>query len=131
MEPEQEERLMWKLIEEIFEGLGLPYFRQGSLAPDTPYPSTSFYTFWNLDEAGAVYYDNRPADKRWTWAIYSYTNDPSCIYSLLDEFVLKAIEKGFIIGERMDAASDLPDYYGRYLLIQYIEEIKTYGSKDQ
>ena len=128
---EQKERVMWRLVEEIFEELGLPYFRQGSLAPDEPYPSPSFYTFWNLDEVGAVYYDNRPADKQYTWAIYSYTNDASQIYSLLDDFVLKAIEKGFIIGERMDAASDLPDYYGRYLLIRYIEEFKTYGSKNQ
>lgn len=128
---QEDDGLMWSVLESIFEELCLPYFRQGSLAPDEPYPSPSFYTFWNLDEAGAVYYDNRPANKEWTWAVYSYTNDPSCIYSLLDAFVLKAIEKGFIIGERKDAASDLPDYYGRYLLIRYIEELKPYGSENQ
>lgn len=113
---------MWKLLEEIFEDLGLPYFRQGSLAEDAPYPSPSFYTFWNLREQFVTDYDNKPHMKIYAWAIYSYTNDPKCIYSLLDEFVLRAIEKGFIIGERNDAESDLPNYYGRYLMITYIEE---------
>lgn len=115
---------MWKLLEEIFEELGLPYFRQGSLAEDAPYPSPSFYTFWNLDERFVSNYDNRPHMKIYAWAIYSYTNDPSQIYTLLEAFVLKAIEKGFIIGERNDADSDLPDYYGRYLIVTYIEENK-------
>lgn len=119
---------MWSLLEEIFEELGKPYFRQGSLGADEPYPSPSFYTFWNLDEAGAVYYDNKPHNKIWNWAVYSYTNDPSQMYTLLDEFVDKAIERGFIIGSRLDIDSDLPEYYGRYLIVQFIEELKTYGS---
>lgn len=113
---------MWKLLEEIFEELGTPYFRQGSLAEDAPYPSPSFYTFWNVEERFTADYDNKPNMKIYVWAIYSYTNDPSQIYTLLEAFVLKAIEKGFIIGERNDAASDLPDYYGRYLMLTYIEE---------
>ena len=115
---------MWELLESIFNELGLPYFRQGSLSQDGDYPYPSFYTFWNVSEAGAVYYDNRPENRIWIWAVYSYTCDPSCIYSLLDAFVLKALENNFIIGERMDAESDLPNYYGRYLIISYIEEIR-------
>lgn len=115
---------MWKLLEEIFEELGIPYFRQGSLQSEGDYPSPSFYTFWNIDERFVADYDNRPHMKIYTWAIYSYTNDPSQMYSLLEAFVLKAIEKGFIIGERTDADSDRPDYYGRYLLVTYIEENK-------
>lgn len=122
---------MWKLVEEIFEELGLPYFRQGSLAPDAPYPSPSFYTFWCLDERFVADYDNRPAMKTYTWAIYSYTSDPSQIYTLLEAFVLKAIEKGFIIGERMDVDSDEPNYCGRYLVMSYIEESITYGNQNQ
>lgn len=114
---------MWEILEKIFNEIGLPYFRQGSLAEDAPYPSPSFYTFWCLSEKGAVYYDNMPHNKTWVWAIYSYTNDPSQMYTLLDSFVLKALENNFIIGERMDAESDLPNYYGRYLLISYIEEM--------
>ena len=122
---------MWKLLEEIFEDLKLPYFRQGSLAKPEDYPSPSFYTFWNIDERYAHLYDNKPAVKIYVWGIYSYTNDPSKMYSLLDDFVLRAIEKGFIINERNDIGSDSPDYYGRYLIITYIEEKITYVSKNQ
>ena len=45
---------MWELLESIFNELGLPYFRQGSLSQDGDYPYPSFYTFWNVSEAGAV-----------------------------------------------------------------------------
>ena len=51
---------MWRLLEEIFEELGLPYFRQGSLQSEGDYPSPSFYTFWNIDERFVADYDNKP-----------------------------------------------------------------------
>ena len=120
---------MWSKLEEVFEELGLPYFRQGSLAPEEPYPSPSFYTCWCIDERFADQYDNKPSVKLYTWAVYSYTNDPSKIYSLLDDVVLKASEKGFIIGAREDVDSDEAGYYGRYLVMSYIEENLEYGNQ--
>ena len=102
----------WQIIESIFEELGYPYLRQGSLASANDYPET-FYTFWNVADYPVMNYDDDSRRIESVWSICSYTSKPQLMYSLLEDFILKAKAKGITIGTVQDAESDRPDFYGR------------------
>lgn len=113
---------MWTKLESIFKELGLPYSRQGSYTDDSEYPP-SFFTFWNPNTPEGMFYDNKAVKCDWYWDIYYYTNDPSTLYSKMDEFAELAKKAGFVLdGKAYDIASDRPDYPGRTIRIIYIEE---------
>ncbi len=113
---------MWAKLEEVFEELGLDYSRQGSYTDDSEYPP-SFFTFWNYDTPEGGYFDNDSHRSIWYWQVYYYTNNASTLYSMIDELVAVAKEKGFIIeGRGQDIASDRPDYMGRTIRLKYMEE---------
>jgi hypothetical protein len=115
---------MWSKLQEVFEEIGLPYSRQGSYEVDEKLPP-SFFTFWNKDSEFDSWYGNTPYKIKWTWNIFFYTNEPDLIYSKLNEFVEKAIEKGFLVnGLGRDLPSDEPNYYGRYVEVSFIEMIQ-------
>lgn len=114
---------VWKRIEGIFEELGYPYLRQGSLASKDDYPP-SFYTFWNESFSEEMFYDDENRAFQSYWGICSYTSDPKLMYTMLDAFILKAKRQGFIIETAQDVDSDRPDYYGRFVTIIYL------GGKD-
>lgn len=113
---------MWSKLEEIFKKIGLDYSRQGSYSDSSEYPP-SFFTFWNFDTPDEGFYDNKANRAVWFWQVYYYTNDPTTLYSRMDEFIKYAKEAGFIIeGKGNDIPSDRPDYPGRMITIKYIEE---------
>lgn len=111
----------------LFDEIGLPCFRQGSMS-DADY-QPSFFTFWNIDTSNKSFYDN--AEKRYIELVQVgfYTNDADLIYSQLDEggeFYKKAKEKGFVFkGRAKDADADKKDYFGRVCVVQIIN--KTEG----
>lgn len=115
---------MQKLFE-LFDEIGLPYFRQGSMSDEDYAPS--FFTFWNIDTQNDSFYDN--AEHRYIpyVQIGFYTNDASKIYSQLDEggeFYTKAKEKGFVFeGRARDANADRADYFGRVCYLRIIHNI--------
>lgn len=112
---------MWAKLEEVFEKIGLPYSRQGSYSDESEYPP-SFFTFWNPDTPEEGFYDNEANRAVWYWNIFYYTNDPSTLYSKMDEFANLARETGFIVdGKGYDLSSDRPDYPGRTIRVIYIE----------
>lgn len=112
---------MQKLFE-LFDEIGLPYFRQGSLTDET-YPP-EFFTFWNIDTPNASFYDNKEHRYIEYVQIGFYTNDASKIYSQLDEggeFFTKAKERGFVFdGRARDANADKADYFGRVCYLRII-----------
>lgn len=115
---------MWDKLEKIFEELGYPYARQGSYAEGEEIPETVF-TFWNYATPEGAFYDNGPNEAVWTWYIYLYTKNPALIYDLMNKFVTICKREGFIPdGRAKDIASDVPDYFGRYLIIRYVENYK-------
>ena len=115
---------MWSRLEDVFEKVGLPYYRQGSFSSEGEY-DPSFFTFWNPDTQNSAFYDNESNKSIWYWNIYYYTNDPATLYSKMDEFVKVAKEAGFIVdGRGRDIQSDRPDYPGRTISIIYIEDYK-------
>ena len=115
---------MQKLFE-LFEEIGLPYFRQGSMS-DADY-KPSFFTFWNVDTPQDAHYDNELHRYNEYVQIGFYTNDASKIYSQLDvggEFYEKAKAKGFVIAVLpQDANSDKDNYYGRICYLRIINII--------
>lgn len=115
--------MTWEALEQLLESTGYPYFRQGSLAEDEPYPET-FWTFWNISTDEDRFYDDEPHATVWTWQIYLYTRDPSIMYSEMEDLVEAAREAGFIpVSRATDLASDLPEWVGRTIRIQYIQTI--------
>lgn len=120
---------MWSKLEPIFEQLQLPYFRQGSFADDEEMPG-SFFTFWNADTPERGYFDNKANCAVWYWYVYFYTNEPSLLYSKLDEFIKLCKGAGFIVeGRGKDIASGQVDYLGRYVQIKYVEQYNLLGGK--
>lgn len=112
---------MWSKLEEVFEKIGVEYARQGSYSDESEYPE-SFFTFWQFDCPEKAFYNNKATKAIWFWNVYYYTNDPSTLYSKMDEFVSIAKEAGFIIdGRPRDAKSDRPDYPGRFVRVIYVE----------
>lgn len=115
---------MWVKLEEVFNVVGLPYYRQGSLSEDIPLED-SFFTYWNADTPNEGYYDNKESKNVWFWYIYFYAIDPDVLYNKLDDFIKVAKEKGFIAsGRGKDIPSDTPSHLGRYLILKYIEPVK-------
>lgn len=104
----------------LFEEIGLPYFRQGSMS-DEDYAS-SFFTYWNIDTPQDTHYDNELHRYNDYVQIGFYTNDASKIYSQLDvdgTFYTKAKEKGFTIAALpQDADADKANYFGRVCYIR-------------
>lgn len=112
---------MQKLFD-LFEEIGLPYFRQGSLSDDEYEPS--FFTYWNIDTPNDSFYDN--AEHRFIEYVQVgfYTNDARKIYSVMDNFTEQAKAKGFVVdGRPKDANADKDNYYGRVCYIRIINNI--------
>lgn len=111
---------MQKLFE-LFEEIGLPYFRQGSMSDEDYKPS--FFTFWNIDTPYLRHRDNKAKEHVLYVQVGFYTNDASKIYSGMDEFIEKAKSKGFVVeGRAKDANADKDNYFGRVCYIRIIEK---------
>lgn len=115
---------MQKLFD-LFEEIGLPYYRQGSLS-DEDYPP-SFFTYWNIDTPNGSFYDNNATRQIPYIQVGWYTNDANKIYSQLDkdgEFYKKAKAKDFVFaGGAKDANADKDNYFGRVCYIRIINKI--------
>ena len=116
---------MWAKLAEVFSEIetenGIPYSRQGSYEIDEQLPN-DFFTFWNVSSDYDGFYNAKPHKCIWYWNIFYYTNNPENIYSGLEIFIRKALEKGFIVdGSGKDLLSVEPNYFGRYITIKYIE----------
>lgn len=117
---------MSKELFDLFDEIGLPYFRQGSLSDEDYKPS--FFTYWNIDTPNASFYDNKERRYIERVQVGFYTNDAEAIYSQLDEggeFYTKAKEKGFVFeGRARDADADKKDYSGRVCYIAIIHRLE-------
>ena len=112
---------MQKLFE-LFEEIGLPYFRQGSLSDEDYQPS--FFTFWNTDTTNDSFYDDKEHRYIEYVQIGFYTNDINKIYSVMDDFIKRAEARGFVVdGRARDADADKPNYFGRICFIRIIHNI--------
>lgn len=104
---------------DLFEEIGLPYFRQGSLS-DADY-KPAFFTYWNIDTPQNSFYNNQLKRYNEYVQIGFYTNDANIIYSQMDDFITRARSKGFVIATMpQDANADKSNYLGRVCYIRII-----------
>lgn len=107
---------------DLFDEIGLPYFRQGSLSDEDYAPS--FFTFWNIDSPNLQIRDNHAKSFVEYVQVGFYTNDASLIYSVMDDFIDRARKKGFVVeGRARDANADKDDYFGRLVYVRIINKI--------
>lgn len=107
----------------LFDEIGLPYFRQGSLS-DADY-KPSFFTFWNIDTPNDSFYDNSEHRYIEYVQVGFYTNDANKIYSVMDDFIARAKQKGFVVdGRAKDANADKENYFGRVCYIKIIHKVE-------
>jgi len=98
-----------------------PVMRQGSLAADDVYPET-FFTFWNNDETGESFYDNKTSSVLYDFSINCYSTDPSLAYDLIRSARALLLENGWIITDRgHDVTSDEITHVGRGIDVMYLE----------
>ena len=112
---------MKELLIELLSTFGYPVFLQGTLSPETPYPD-DFFTFWNRDTEGAVYYDNDDHATEWEFDVNFYSNNPVNVNTKLDSAVQLLKSHGFIIsGKGRDVASDEITHTGRGVTAYFLE----------
>ena len=114
---------MMKELFELFEEIGFPYFRQGSMS-DADY-QPSFFTFWNIDTPNDSFYDNGEHRYIEYVQVGFYTNDAKLIYTQMDDFVKRAKAKGFVVeGRPRDASADKDNYFGRMVYVRIITKLE-------
>ena len=107
---------------DLFEEMGKPYFRQGSLSDEQYQPE--FFTFWNDNTPTDSFYDDHETRYIEHVQIGFYTNDAKKIYSGMDEFIEKAKANGFVLdGRPHDANADKDGFFGRVCYIRIINKI--------
>lgn len=103
----------------LFEEIGLPYFRQGSLSDEDYKPS--FFTYWNIDTPSDSFYDNHETRYVEYVQVGFYTNNAAEIYSVMEDFIDRAKKKGFVVqGRAKDANADKENYFGRVCYLRII-----------
>ena len=106
----------------LFDEIGLPYFRQGSMS-DADY-QPEFFTYWNIDTPQDAHYENELHRYNEYVQIGFYTNNAENIYSIMNDFIERAKAKGFIIAALpQDAPADKDNYFGRVCYIRIPNKI--------
>ena len=106
---------------ELLSTYKYPVIRQGSLAPDAPYPDI-FITFWNRDESGHSYYDNDTANVVYQFDVNCYGKNPTTVYDTIDSIRTLLKSNGWIIVSRAyDVASDEISHIGRGIEVEYLK----------
>lgn len=116
--------------DELIQILGpfhYPIIRQGSLTPGDDYPAT-FFTFWNNSDTEQSAYDNETLLAVQAFDVNVYSNDPTTLYSLLDQARAAFKAAGWQTPDRgHDIASDEPTHRGRGFSVTYITTDKLTG----
>lgn len=111
---------MRKKIISLLESFGYPVHLQGSLLYIDDYPD-SFFTFWNFQNNGDLFYNNETYASDFGYWVYFYSNDPALIEEKISE-VKKLLKKNsFIVKGPIDARSDIKSHTGKMLTIFYKE----------
>lgn len=107
-----------KLLE-IISSFNYPFFLQGTLAKDEPYP-TDFFTFWNSSSDSESYYDNNENSIVYEYDVNFYSTDPERVYTVLRLLKQKLKDNDFVIsGDGHSVISDEKTHTGRGYTVYY------------
>lgn len=105
----------------LFKEMGYEYDRQGSVSLEN-YPN-SFFTYWNFDTPNLKSRDNVSKSYVEYVNVYFYTQNARLIYSVMDDFIKRAKQKGFIVeGKAKDTPADKENYFGRLVTIKIVHK---------
>ncbi len=111
---------MRKKLINLLESFGYPVHLQGSLLSVDDYPD-SFFTFWNFQNDGDLFYDNESYASDFGYWIYFYSSDPELIENKINEVKAVLKKNKFIVQGPIDARSDIKSHTGKMLTIFYKE----------
>ena len=105
---------------QILSTLKYPVIRQGSLAPNQPYPET-FFTYWCNYENEKSAYDNETVLMNCNYDVNCYSTSPKTVYTVLSQARKLLKQNGWII-ERMgyDLSSDEYTHTGRGCEVSFL-----------
>lgn len=114
-------------ITEVLDGFKLPYFLQGTLADDEPYPE-SFITFLVYQAENDGNFDDEPTRQNYYISVMYYDSDPDKVETYPRQTILPAMkEAGFIPeGVGTDVLSDEPTHTGKALDFVFIDNDFSY-----
>lgn len=111
------------MLYEVLAGFGYPVFLQGSMSDDEAYPD-AFYTYYNNNTTGALYYDNVEKANVWDFDVNAYAASPDTAQEMLLNARDALRASGFICaGAGYDIISDEPTHTGRGINATYYERV--------
>lgn len=118
---------MLNTLYETLAGFGYPVYLQGSMADNEPYPN-EFYTYYNNNSMGAMYYDDAENAVTWDFDVNAYSANPDTAQAMLMQARDALRAQGFICaGAGYDIISDEPTHTGRGINAAYIERVGKDG----
>ena len=112
---------------DVLVGFGYPVYLQGSMSDDEPYPS-AFYTYYNNDTTGALYYDDTEKANIWDFDVNAYAANPDTAQGMLLAARDALRASGFICaGAGYDIISDEPTHTGRGINATFFERVNDNG----
>ena len=100
-------------IVNLLSQLGVPVYRQGSIAADQEYPD-KFITYWQRTSSDPSAFDNRYASHSVTTDINAYAHDPDVAEELLGRAIRLLRIAGYVVpGIGYDLRTDEPSVIGR------------------
>lgn len=108
---------------DVLDGFGYPVYLQGSMSDDEQYPN-AFYTYYNNNSTGALWYDNIENANVWDFDVNAYAANPDTAQDMLIAARDALRQNGFICaGAGYDIISDEPTHIGRGINVGYIERV--------
>lgn len=108
---------------DVLAGFGYPVYLQGSMGDSEPYPN-AFFTYFNNNTTGALYYDDLEKANIWDFDVNAYAANPDTAQQMLLDArnALRAI--GFTCaGAGYDIISDEATHTGRGINARFFERV--------
>ena len=103
----------------LLETLSFPVFRQGSLTESYP---DNFFTFWETEEDGNSYYDDKTVDVAYLYNVYFFSTNPANTYSYIRQARTLLKQNGWTIRDRgYDVDSGEQTHTGRGIDVAYLK----------
>lgn len=103
----------------------LPVYLQGSMGDDESYPD-AFYTYFNNDSGGAMYYDDAENAVVWDFDVNAYATNPDTAQEMLLQARDALRAMGYVCaGSGYDVISDEPTHTGRGINATYKERVTS------
>ena len=103
----------------LLETFKFPVFRQGSVTESYP---DDFFTYWETEEDGNSFYDNKTVDVAYLFNVYFYSVNPANTYTYIHQARNLLKQNGWTIRDRgYDVDSGEQTHTGRGFDVAYLK----------